>query len=503
MTLPVYSEIHVISDLHMGGKSGFQILRETTRLANFIRWVGTQRPGEKVALILNGDIIDTLAEEVGGAGAYVAVHNAVEVVGRIMEDKSFAPVWAALADFVKLDNRTLVIVLGNHDIELAFPTVQHLILDKLTGNGLSARARVEFSTAGAGYACKVGKARVFCTHGNEVDAWNFIRYEDLGKAARRINANRPLPPSEWVPNAGTKLVKDVMNTIKGKYAWIDLLKPETSAAVGVLAALDPGQLSKLPNIIPIVGKKALDSREVNQRLSADGFEMQASPQSEMVDSPTQILGPNLMRGATPTEAAKRIKAKKILLDAEENYSDRALDSQQPPGTLGYGQLAWDRLTGWLSNVSKEEALRRALQDWLSDDKTFEITDKDELFDPIVNSIGSDIDFLVTGHTHLARAVEMGSNRFYFNCGTWIRLLRITKQMLTDEDSFRPVYQVLEKGDMASIDAAKFGTEHLILDRTSAVRISMNDNGTVTGELANIKGDQNISREDVVKTFVWS
>ena len=33
-------------------------------------------------------------------------------------------------------------------------------------------------------------------------------------------------------NAGTRMVKEVMNEVKRRYAWIDLLKPETSAAVG-------------------------------------------------------------------------------------------------------------------------------------------------------------------------------------------------------------------------------------------------------------------------------
>ncbi|MDQ3582756.1 MAG: hypothetical protein M3495_14620 [Pseudomonadota bacterium] len=40
--LPTFDEVHVISDIHMGGKPGFQILRETSRLANFVRWVATQ-----------------------------------------------------------------------------------------------------------------------------------------------------------------------------------------------------------------------------------------------------------------------------------------------------------------------------------------------------------------------------------------------------------------------------------------------------------------------------
>ena len=44
MTLPQHDEIHIISDLHMGGRAGFQILRETGRLAAFVRWVAGQRP---------------------------------------------------------------------------------------------------------------------------------------------------------------------------------------------------------------------------------------------------------------------------------------------------------------------------------------------------------------------------------------------------------------------------------------------------------------------------
>src|SRR5207249_4703470 len=100
---------------------------------------------------------------------------------------------------------------------------------RLAGDDLLARARIEFSTAGAGYACSVGGARVYCIHGNEVDAWNYNRYEDLAKVSRRLNAGQSIEQSDWKPNAGTKMVKEVMNEVKRKYAWIDLLKPETSA----------------------------------------------------------------------------------------------------------------------------------------------------------------------------------------------------------------------------------------------------------------------------------
>src|SRR5918995_1606129 len=112
---PRYDEIHVVSDLHMGGADGFQIFRETERLANYIRWVAGQRPGDRVALILNGDVIDTLAENITG---YLAVDEAVSTVQRIMRDPSFRQIWDALAEFVKVDGRALIIIIGNHDIEL-------------------------------------------------------------------------------------------------------------------------------------------------------------------------------------------------------------------------------------------------------------------------------------------------------------------------------------------------------------------------------------------------
>jgi hypothetical protein len=108
--LPVFDEVHVISDIHMGGQPGFQILRETKRLANFIRRLAGQRPEGRLALVLNGDVFDTLAEDVIG---YVAIDDAQATIKRIMEDESFKPVWDALAAFVKAPRRALVIVIGN------------------------------------------------------------------------------------------------------------------------------------------------------------------------------------------------------------------------------------------------------------------------------------------------------------------------------------------------------------------------------------------------------
>jgi UDP-2,3-diacylglucosamine pyrophosphatase LpxH len=473
-SLPAHDEIHVISDIHMGGESGRQILRETTRLSKFIRWAGDQRPGERVALVLNGDVFDTLAEPIPG---YVAVDEAVSTVQRIMNDPAFTGIWDALSDFVKKAERTLVLVIGNHDIELAFPPVQHLILSRLAGADLSARGRILFSSTGAGYSCMVGPARVFCTHGNEVDPWNYNRYEDLSRAARRLASGRSISPDEWIPNAGTKMVKDIMNEVKKRFAWIDLLKPETSAAVGTLLVLDPAQAAKIARLPAIVSRRVQGAREADERLTADAATfspVDAARQPTLDD----LLGPHLRAAAPPSVDA-------MMMAAEENYL-RGLPATDT-GTLGTGQLIWERLTGWVTGVSKEEALRRALQDWLEQDATFRIDNRDECFKGIEPTVGSGIDFIITGHTHLERAIEIGNGRFYFNSGTWIRLLEFTEAMLHDSKSFAEVYEVLMSGTMQAIDSAQFSGRPFVKDQCSAVSI-MREDGVVTGRLAHVDSD---------------
>ena len=65
-----YDELYVVSDLHMGGeikvKNGvtknLQIFNKGDQLADFIKYL-TQIDDKKVGLVLNGDIVDFLAEE--------------------------------------------------------------------------------------------------------------------------------------------------------------------------------------------------------------------------------------------------------------------------------------------------------------------------------------------------------------------------------------------------------------------------------------------------------
>jgi hypothetical protein len=277
-----------------------------------------------------------------------------------------------------------------------------------------------------------------------------------------------------------------MNEVKRKFAWIDLLKPETSAAIGTLAVLDPSQMSKITKLFSIVGEKAQGQKQVDQRLSAEGFQQPETTTGVQV-TVDHLLGPNLKAGVLSDESAGERRADDMLLSAEESFKNSDIYGPKADSTLGTPQLIWDSLTGWITGVGKDEALRRAMKDWLAKDKTFDFNDEDDTFKQVSAAVGPSIDFIVTGHTHLERAIKMDSGRYYFNCGTWIRLLQFTQEMLNDTASFKPVYDVLANGTMAAIDNAQFGGKPFVMDQTSAVSIKKED-GKAVGRLTHVVAD---------------
>jgi predicted phosphodiesterase len=354
-----------------------------------------------VGLVLNGDVLDSLAEDIDG---YVAMDEAPRMMDRIYRDPAFAPIWDGLAAFVREPGRRLVIVLGNHDIEMVLPSVEASIRSRVAKDDDAAQGRITFATQGMGFACLVGQARVFCTHGNEVDAWNIVDYDALRGLAISQNAGEPFDRASWVPNAGTQLVKDVMNNVKRKYAWIDLLKPETQAALGTLVVLDPGQAAKIEKI---TGALSAYLKQVKGTLKLWGWLSVEEPQGFGVDQPQsstlpQLLGPNLLAAVQGPGSGSPTDPADMLRQAEQALADpkrRQPVTAGPPETLGMPGMLWDRLRG----VEPAEALRQALKDWLAKDRSFDITERDQTFRDVTSRVGASVDFVVTGHTHSERA----------------------------------------------------------------------------------------------------
>jgi UDP-2,3-diacylglucosamine pyrophosphatase LpxH len=189
--LPRFDELYAISDLHMGGQGPSQIFNCGPQLAAFIDYVRL-RDAKTVALVINGDLVDFLAEP--NAMAFDP-GGAIGKLDRIVADVAFAKVWEALRKFVKAKERRLVITLGNHDLELALPWVREHLVSLLTNHDERARARLTLAFEGEGFLCRVGNATVLCIHGNEVDDWNVADHEAIRRLARDVQQGGKCPES--------------------------------------------------------------------------------------------------------------------------------------------------------------------------------------------------------------------------------------------------------------------------------------------------------------------
>ncbi len=513
MYLPTFDELWVVSDIHMGGDHrDFQIFNRGDRLAKLVDHITALPDDVDAALVLNGDIIDSLAEEQFVPG-YVALDagSAVRMMEHIYSDKAFAPVWDAFGRLVRKPRRHLVFVVGNHDIELALPVVEESIRRHLsTGENDDAdeavRARITFSTHGGGFGCRVGGARVFCTHGNELDAWNWVDYNRLGQLANAINAGRSVPRSDWRPNAGTRLVVDVMNTIKKAHPFVDLLKPEIAAVASVLLAVDKETFSKidLSDAFPILREKYKGSKITGDLLGPD-VELSSGDHEDIANTVAgELLGKRL--SAAVAEHRGTDNEEDLLLGAGVAAAEGASASESisdDDGTLGARSYV-DLFAGWVGLVPPLKGLRLALADWIADDNTFNVgsVENDTLYEGMLGFDGSgkpriseDVSFVVTGHTHLARAKELAPGRHYFNCGTWIRLLKLTQESVDSQELFDDkVWPVLKNGNMTDLDEAKIPGPNgenmrLVFDRTNAVRITR-DGKKTKGELLRISENKN-------------
>ncbi len=500
---PTFKELYVVSDIHLGGRrddqDNFQIFNRGERLGTLIRHIAGQHVDEDVALVLNGDIIDSLAEdEVPG---YVALDSetALRMMEHLYQDSSFRPVWQGLAHFVQQPKRHLVFIVGNHDIELSLPVVEDSIRNHIAQAKQDAQARIHFATHGSGFACRVAGARIFCTHGNEVDPWNLVDYDKLGQLANAMNAGRTVVKSEWKPNGGTRLVVDVMNSIKRRYPFVDLLKPEVAAVAAVLLALDKDVFKHLDLEVafPVLRDKIRGGLVTKNLLSAGDTDLSTVSSAEVAEEVAeQLLGPSF-REAVQDQRKSHHNASEddLLLAAEKNIAGGKSATMIAEGegdqeTLG----AWDIFAGWIGIVSKEEGLRKALKDWLEDDKTFKVNNKDNYYKIMQERVGDQVDFIITGHSHKPRALELGGNRYYYNCGTWIRTLRLTSEVLDDAKAFEEtVWPALKSGKLEVLDKAKIpgpnGTKvPLLFDRTNVVQISAQDNSAVGRLLLVTDGD---------------
>lgn len=495
MSQQIFEKLFVISDIHLGGAPGFQIFDQGPQLSWLIQHITHLETNGLVGLVLNGDVVDFLAEE---PAMYLDSGKAIPKLNRIMDDPSFASVWQACATLVTTPNRRLIFVLGNHDVELAFPEVQEFIYQKLCEQNEAARGRLSFQMSGHGFACRVGTAKVLCMHGNESDDWNPVDHHSLSKVIQAQNRDMPIP--SWTPNAGTKMVIDIMNDVKREFAWVDLLKPETKIVPKLLFALRPQLWPKL-RLLPAIGaRKVWDGWRKNvDLLSVEDQQTQDSKEIQQFENDMMTTFHIKRQDLSGTDMLDQILADMTTEIERGTAPEDFLDPESDVELLGFGGAIVDLIRG----RSTEDNMHDALKKWTDGDQTFQIDFEDDTFKTLDSLAGSSIDFLIAGHTHLRRAIKrQNGSGFYFNSGTWIRLMEITQEMLGDKTSFNKLWQILENGKMETLDnPASIGIEafQVVKRYPTVVCVETTEKGSVLGQLKEVTQNEDYYLESVPNT----
>jgi UDP-2,3-diacylglucosamine pyrophosphatase LpxH len=406
--------VFVISDLHLGGapagggKPSFQMCSAEgqQRLAEFIRYAAHQRTdSQDVTLVIAGDIVDFLAEE-----EFAAFTNddiaAARKLERVIDRTS--GVWESLRAFAA-SGAKLVLMLGNHDIELSLPKPRRLLLDCL-GPG-----RIEFIYDNQAYV----DGALLVEHGNRYDSWNVISHDGLREVRSALSRGES-PPTFETP-AGSLMVINIMNGFKARFPFIDLLKPEDASVLPVLAVLDPSSLNVASKAVGLWRKQS---------------------QVEFDENGIPVDVQNIAKVGTRDE--------ELVALAMTLYGDHA--------DIGVLDQAKDFFELWQltrSEKDKEEQLHklyvalhaRAESTW----QTFDVNRETEpYFTPAKTSADRGFQVVVYGHTHLVKRVPLNdAGALYLNSGTWADLMQVPEAVLgpDEEEGKRQLKTFVE--DLAS------------------------------------------------------
>jgi UDP-2,3-diacylglucosamine pyrophosphatase LpxH len=354
-------QLYVISDLHLGGAPGFQIFGSGAELSWLIRHLADLDAEQELALVINGDFIDFLAE---APATYFDPFGAVRKLERIAADPAFKAVFEAFPFFLSKPGRRLIVNLGNHDLELALPWVRQRLAQMLTGDNADAHARLQIVFDGSGVLCEVGTKSVLCLHGNEVDRWNPTDFEKIRQIGRDAQLGRHIEP--WVPNAGTQMVIDVMNRVKTEYPFVDLLKPEGAGMVPTLAACAPQLVTDWGRGTKLAGVGI-------SRLWAGVFKPDGM--LGVIDEAGGTMLPSVHPiGLSNARALAEKRAKEMMrlveAQARENVDpmDLIADRGQQLGFFDAGRK-------WFRDEPVHEVLREALE-YLDKDRSFDLAESD-------------------------------------------------------------------------------------------------------------------------------
>ena len=481
-------EIYIISDLHIGGAApqnnearGFQIATHTKELAAFINEIANRNDAE-IELIINGDIVDFLAEKNVDATENTPLelafddftYDAEKVIKKLHRIvKREFHVFSALRTLLA-NGHALTLLLGNHDVELALPKVRKYLENILNTKGKKYR----FLHDGEAYI--VANGQVLVEHGNRYDEWNEVDYDNLLKLRTLQTLNETLSRSEaqaiFRSPRGSKFVQQIMNPIKHRYRFIDLIKPENETLVPLMLALEPSLRSQILKLFKIYAEDVIndfldnDENATTRSISPATASPKTQEEREMQAVLSSIL-PAEMSASDFMEA----------LEVEENTDSEIVTTrnlERSPAlsftwVSGVVDLLFRNRT---SDLKKRlPALLQSLR-ILQTDKSFEL-DSENLTD-YLNAAHrlhkNGFQYIVFGHTHFARQVYLGENSYYYNTGTWADLMRFPQEILYAENEEK----ALERLETFLTEITGDELNKHILFRPTYVHIYLDENENV-------------------------
>ena len=429
--------LYVVSDLHLGGRPGappargFRINTHGPLLAEFVHRVAQQAADSDadVELVINGDIVDFLAQEGPDADQpwRAFIEDPAEAVQAWREiHAQEQPVFDALRE-LRRQGGALTLMLGNHDVELGLPAVRAEVEAALDAG----RAAGPLHWMVDGQAHAVGE--VLVEHGNRYDGFNVIDHDRLRRVRSAQSRRQAVPAGEgFEPPPGSRLVQRVMNPIKRDYPFVDLLKPETEAVVPLLLALEPALAADIERLWTLWRLKT----EAGRRQPAAAARPARSGQ----------IGIGAGAAAAPAEArplaqmlGDRLPATQ--LQALQQLADSAAPSARSPiGLADTWRDGLSLLRGRFDAAAREHRLQVLLD-------ALRTLQHDTSFDPAVEQpewlrhaqalADGGFRAVVFGHTHLAKQVLLAGGAVYLNTGTWADLMRLPVGLFApDRDAAR-------------------------------------------------------------------
>ena len=360
-------DVIVISDLHLSSSEpGQGLFSADQELDQFLLSLFEQT--RECMLVLNGDVLDFLfAQSNPGLDAKKLQQETDAIVQR------HETVFRALSKWACSPQHQLVIIAGNHDPELAFPSVQTRLESCLARSGR--HPYIKWLVHGEALALKVGNAQALIEHGDRLDPWNEIDRERLNSAIS-LGSRGLIEYHEYIPPLGSLLVTEHLVKLRKDFPWVELLKPEHEAVLPLLRYLASR-------------KDKIDHAGVLN------LYLMAEARSKFTQLRRRIDPAIRFRKDELEELSIGGKIKKI--------AHAIIDAR---GELKRGELIEQlQVAARLDNFFKESVPNR------------------EFAEDLIFLLKRDANILIHGHTHSAKAYRVG-NGMYFNSGTWAQLLSL-------------------------------------------------------------------------------